>query len=153
MREGRREGGEEEPVDAEDEQAEQQDVEAGALAEDQHGEPGDEAGPQQRGAHQDPLPSPAIQQHTGERPDDGVRQEQHRERGRDLTGRGLPLGGEQDVGGQAGLQSAVRGLGEQPGAEEQPEASAAQDQAEVGCRGHLPTVRAPRHRSGGTRRG
>ena len=72
------------------------------------------------GHDQDPGAVPPVQEHAGERTQQGVRQEQQRERGCDLAGGRLALRGEQDERAERRLQQAVGGLARQPRGQQPP---------------------------------
>ncbi len=136
VRKGGGESGEHEPADSEHDehgQAQRRAVVAGHHErDDRHGEERLE----QVGAHEDVAPPPAVEEDAGERADDGVGQQQDRERRGDLDGIGLPFGREQHEGGEGGLQQAVAELRHEAHAEQQAEVASGQHFAKSRERHH-----------------
>ena len=74
-----------------------------------------------------PLAPPAIEQYSGERADQRIRQQQHRESRGDVGGVGRPLRVEQHRSGQRGLEHAIAELAGQPRTEQPTEPALTQD--------------------------
>ena len=81
--------------------------------------------------HKHPLAPPAVEQHAGERPDEAVRQQDHRESSRDLGRVRLPLRVEQHRAGQRYLEDTVAELAEQTHEQQPPEVAPSERDAQV----------------------
>jgi hypothetical protein len=93
--------------------------------------------------HQHLAPRPPVDQYAGERADERVRHEQHREPGGDVGGIRLPFGVEQHRPRETGLENTVTELAEQPDGKQPAEAAYGESGA------HMST--AARHRPSVTR--
>jgi hypothetical protein len=105
----------------------------------------DEAEPQQRRPDQDLPPRPAVDEHPGERPHQGVGQVQDGK----SHGGGRRVGEarrvEEHVGAEAGVEDPVARLGDQPGSEQPAEVTLAQNGLQFSgeCRPGPPAAQAP----------
>ena len=90
-------------------------------AEERHPDADAQPRPGHVAQYQHPLAPPPVQQDPGERADERVRQQQHRETCRQVGSACLPLGVEEHGAGQAGLKDPVAELAREPHREQPPE--------------------------------
>ena len=106
--------GGDEPADAVDQQSSGKDRPVVRTDRQQRPDAGDQYQPRRVGADQNITAVPPIQQRSGERPEQRVRQEQHRERPRDVPRCRSPIGIEQDGAGQPAIEQTVAELAGDP---------------------------------------
>ena len=131
VRDGGAEPGEEEPVEADNEERQHREQHA-LVADPDHPDRGQHEGrAQQVGRVDDRTPAPPVQEHTDVRADQRVRQQQYRETGGDGDRAGLLLRVEQHAAGEPRLEPAVGHLADDAYPEQAPESALGQDRAEV----------------------
>ncbi len=141
-----RQRGQDESVDRDDDQGRQPEPPAGDAGRQDRGDPDRERRAHDVGEHERLPAAPAVDEDADEGPEQRVRQQQDRERGRDGARGGLPLGREEHERGEPRLQGAVAGLAEQPGAQQPAEVRDAGDLDELAGAGAagVPGVVVPR---------
>jgi hypothetical protein len=129
-------GGEEEPVERNDDQGGRVEGGAGHAAEDLSRDYYQAHRPEHVGKDEHVAAPPTIEQHAGKGPDHRVWQEQNGEGGSDVRCSGLLLGVEQDGTSEAGLEHAVAELTEQAGCQQPAEPGVRERGEQMSPSGH-----------------
>lgn len=125
------EPGEDEPVDRRHAEGRHVEEPVGDSGDHQGGGQRGEDGAEQIAVEEDLAAAPTVEEDSGERADQGVREEEDRHGRGDGGGGGLLLGGEDDVGGEGDLEDAVGCLGEEADGEQPPEVPHTQEHSQV----------------------
>ena len=131
VRQGGAERGQQEPVDAEHGEHRYVKRHAAVVRDHQRGRRYHEQPADRRGPDEDLPPRPAVDEHSGEWPDQRVRQVEDRERGGPRRRARERAGIEEHVGADRGGEDAVPGLRDEAGAEELPEVPLGEDHPQV----------------------